>query len=47
MTIKIILLKVASIISLMFLDNENIDTALQEEVYKAQEPNFKRLKNRK
>lgn len=29
------------------LDQENTDTALQEEVYKAQEPKFKRLKNRK
>jgi len=28
-------------------DQENTDTALQEEVYKAQEPKFKRLKNRK
>ena len=28
-------------------DQFNTDTALQEEVYKAQEPNFKRLKNRK
>jgi len=28
-------------------NQENTDTALQEEVYKAQEPKFKRLKNRK
>lgn len=28
-------------------DQENTDTAFQEEVYKAQEPKFKRLKNRK
>lgn len=29
------------------LDQENTDTALREEVHKAQEPKFKRLKNRK